>query len=427
MIRSNLNIHLFSNKTGNRRFLSLFLLLLLTISCAEWSSEPNNLSEGEKIKIISPINGEIVSEGSINIFYNISQPYSLKFLELYVNGNFVKNIPPNTDGSLPAINYYFDSSQVDKLFHLYLILYDNNGNSFKSNTISNIRVVLDNRMPFKPYDVKLINFNNGTCNISWKDSSKYIQQYELWRKTGFDGEYILHQQLSGTFYNVNDTGLDTSKIYFYKIRGIKSSGISEFSSEVNTSGIYNSGSLFPATNLSLQVLSDLSIRINWRDNSDDENYFSVERSLDNNLFKSIAFLPPNSVEFTDPPGGLTLGTRYYYRIKNFSSTDSAVSTTANIVLNSGVLNPPSNLTAIYNSTVPVVELRWVNNDNRILFFDIERKTENSNFIPLKRINAGNNLYLDFSILTQQNYTYRIRGYDSIIYSDYSNEVTVSTF
>jgi len=60
MIRSNLNIHLFSNKTGNRRFLSLFLLLLLTISCAEWSSEPNNLSEGEKIKIISPINGEIV-------------------------------------------------------------------------------------------------------------------------------------------------------------------------------------------------------------------------------------------------------------------------------------------------------------------------------------------------------------------------------
>ncbi len=427
MIRLKLNIISNLRKSDHKIILLFVLLQLIVVSCADWSSAPNNSIETEKIRITTPINGDKISEGMINIFYNVSQPYSLRFLELYINGSFVKNIPPNDDGSLPAINYYFDSSQVDKLFHLYLILYDNNGNSFKSNTISNIRVVLDNRMPFKPYDVKLINFNNGTCNISWKDSSKYIQQYELWRKTGFDGEYILLQQLSGTFYNVNDTGLDTSKIYFYKIRGIKSSGISEFSSEVNTSGIYNSGSLFPATNLSLQVLNDLSIRINWRDNSDDENYFSVERSLDNNLFKSIAFLPPNSVEFTDPPGGLTLGTRYYYRIKNFSSTDSAVSTTANIVLNSGVLNPPSNLTAIYNSTVPVVELRWVNNDNRILFFDIERKTENSNFIPLKRINAGNNLYLDFSILTQQNYTYRIRGYDSIIYSDYSNEVTVSTF
>jgi hypothetical protein len=410
-------------------FIKVILLLpLFYVSCAEWSSEPDNIyNDGKKIQITYPKSGYTVSEGLINIYYNVNQPYSTKFLELYLNGDFIKNIPPNSDGTLPAVNYFFDSSHVNKVFNLYLVYYDNEGRSYKSNTISDITLIKDNRLPFKPYNVRIINFQNGTCNISWKDSSKYIQQYELWRKTGFDGEYLLHQELSGTFFNTNDTGLDTNKTYYYKVRGIKSSGISEFSSEVNTSGIFNSGDLLPAANLTLQILEDFSIQLNWTDNSDNENYFSVERSTDNNLFSSIAYLPANTTQYIDNKNGLTIGLTYFYRIKNYSSTDSAISAVASIVLNSVILNPPTNLSADYDSTVPVVELRWINNDNRILFFNIERKTENGNFVFLKRVNAGNNLYLDFSIITQQNYTYRVRGFDSFRYSGYSNEVIVSTY
>jgi len=406
----------------------IFVLPFFYVSCAEWSSEPDNsFNDGKKIQITYPKSGDIISEGLVNVYYNVNKAYSTKFLELYINGNFVKNIPPNSDGTLPDINYFFDSTQVNKVFNLYLIYYDNEGKSYKSNIISDIIIIKDNRLPFKPYNVRLINFNNGSCNISWKDSSKYIEQYELWRKTGFDGEYLLHQTLSGTFFNTNDNGLDTNKTYYYKVRGIKSSGASEFSSEVNTSGIFSSGDLLPATNLTLQILEDLSIQVNWTDNNDNENYFSVERSTDNNLFSSVAYLPPNTTQYIDPKSGLILGQTYFYRIKNYSSTDSAVSTVASIVLNSVILNPPTNLSANYDNTVPVVELRWTNNDNRILFFDIERKTENGNFTLLKRVNAGNNLYLDFSIVPQQKYTYRIRGFDLIRYSDYSNEVIVSTY
>ncbi len=35
--------------------------------------------------------------------------------------------------------------------------------------------------------------------------------------------------------------------------------------------------------------------------------------------------------------------------------------------------------------------------------------------------------LDFNITNDQVYTYRIRGYDLNTFSDYSNEVTISTF
>ncbi|MDT3697476.1 MAG: fibronectin type III domain-containing protein [Ignavibacterium sp.] len=404
------------------------MLAFFYVSCAEWSSEPENyLNDGKKIQITYPQSGDEISEGLVNIYYNVNQPYSVKFLELYINGNFIKNIPPNSDGTLPPVNYFFDSSQVNKIYNLYIIFYDNEGKSYKSNIISDITIIKDERLPFKPYNVRLINFKNGTCNISWMDSSKYIEQYELWRKTGLDGEYLLHQKLSGASFNTNDNGLDSSKTYYYKIRGVKLSGVSEFSSEVNTSGVISSGDLLPATNLTLQILEDYSIRINWTDNSDNENYFSVEKSTDNILFSSVAYLPPNTTQYVDPKSGLTLGLTYFYRIKNFSNSDSAVSQVASIVLNSTILNPPTNLSANYDSTVPVVELRWINNDNRILFFDIERKTENGNFALLKRVNAGNNLYLDFNIQLQQNYAYRVRGFDSVRYSDYSNEVVVSTY
>ncbi|MBL1154156.1 MAG: fibronectin type III domain-containing protein [Ignavibacteriae bacterium] len=406
----------------------IFLVTFFYVSCAEWSSEPENtLNDGKKIQITYPKSGDVVSEGLVNIYYNVNQPYSTKFLELYINGKFIKNIPPNSDGSLPPVNYFFDSTQVNKTYNLLIIFYDNEGKSYKSNLISDLTVIKDNRPPFRPYNVRLINFNNGTCNISWMDSSKHIEQYELWRKQDLEGEYLLHQKLSGTSFNTNDNGLDSNKTYYYKVRGVKSSGISEFSNEVNTSGISSTGDLLPATNLTLQILEDFSIQINWTDNSDNENYFSVERSTDNNLFSSVAYLPPNSTQYIDSKNGLTLGMTYFYRIKNFSNSDSAVSPVASIVLNSVILNPPTNLSADYDSTVPVVELRWKNNDNRILFFDIERKTENGNFALLKRVNAGNNLYLDFSILSQRNYTYRVRGFDSIRYSDYSNEVVVSTY
>ena len=88
--------------------------------------------------------------------------------------------------------------------------------------------------------------------------------------------------------------------------------------------------------------------------------------------------------------------------------------------------PPTNLAATYNSTVKVIQLTWNNSDNNILYFDIERKTGSDNFSLQRRIEATSNLYLDFNIDTNKIYTYRIRGYDLNRFSEYSNEVVIST-
>ena len=359
-------------------------------------------------------------------YITIAQPYSIKFIELYVNGTFIKNIPPNSNGTAPSISIQLDSTYIGQKLNLYLIYYDTDGTSQKSNTVTEVLVTNDNRVPFKPYNLALIKINDGSINISWNNSSRYIEKYELWRKANFDGEYLLHQELSGKAYNTNDDNLDTSKIYFYKVRGYKSSGFSDFSDEINTAGIISSGNIYPPTNLTANVTGIANVRLNWEDNSDNENYFAVQRSSAGGIFNRIAALTKNSTTYLDSGNGTIVGSTYLYRIVAYSNEDSAVSNTVSIKITSGILIPPTNLTATYNSLVRVIQLNWNSSDNNILYFDIERKTELGDFTLIRRIDSSNNLYLDFSVETNKVYTYRVRGYDLNRFSEYSNEVTIPT-
>ena len=410
-------------------FLILNVLFIFTQSCADLSSNPdqNSNQSNSKIQITSPSNNGYFMEGDNEIIYSIAQPYSIKFLELYINGVFIKNIPPNSNGTAPSVNIQFDSSYIGQKIDLHLIYYDIDGTSQKSNSVTQILVTNDNRIPFKPYNVTLLKFSDGSVNVGWKDSSRYVEKYELWRKMNLEGEYLLYQELTGKTNNTNDNNLDTTKIYFYKVRGFKSSGFSEFSVEVNTAGIIISGNLFPPTNLTANVSGVSNVILNWNDNSDNENYFAVQRSSAAGVFDRIAVLTKNSNTFKDSGTGLVSGSTYLYRIAAYSNEDSAFSNSVSIRITSGILVPPTNLTASYNSTVGVIQLNWNSTDNNILYFDIERKTDSDTFTLLRRIEAGNNLYLDFSIGTNKVYSYRIRGYDLNRFSDYSNEVSVSTF
>ena len=251
-------------------------------------------------------------------------------------------------------------------------------------------------------------------------------RYELWRKDDFNGNYSLYQELSGNSFNVNVYNLDTTKIYFFKIRGVKSSGTSTFSDEVNTSGIITSGNLYPPTNLVANITGSSTIQLSWQDNSTNENYFVVERSLLNIPFKRIAILTQNTISFKDSANGLVVGSTYQYRIKSYSNSDSSQSNTITVKLVSGVLLATTNLTGSYNASVGVIQLNWTNNDFSTELINIERKVGNATYTLIRQINASNNIFLDFNIITNENYTYRIRGVKSSIYSEYSNEVTIST-
>ena len=100
----------------------------------------------------------------------------------------------------------------------------------------------------------------------------------------------------------------------------------------DTFAIVKSGTVFtgPAApiNLSAVALNASQVRLQWSDQSNNEDGFEIERSPDGNLFALIATVPANTTMYTD--NGLSRNTRYYYRVRAFNGGgSSAYSNVAN--------------------------------------------------------------------------------------------------
>lgn len=70
------------------------------------------------------------------------------------------------------------------------------------------------------------------------------------------------------------------------------------------------------------------IRLTWTDAANNEDSFTVERSLDNVSFATIATLPANSLNFTDAT--VQGGNRYYYRVRAVNSAGSNTSAVVSV-------------------------------------------------------------------------------------------------
>jgi hypothetical protein len=69
----------------------------------------------------------------------------------------------------------------------------------------------------------------------------------------------------------------------------------------------------PPSNLVARTAGCTQINLTWQDNSDDEDGFEVERSLDGTNFSRIDTVPADQTTFSDT--GLAQGTTYWYRVR----------------------------------------------------------------------------------------------------------------
>ncbi len=76
------------------------------------------------------------------------------------------------------------------------------------------------------------------------------------------------------------------------------------------------------------ALSDSEVRLQWSDNADNEKKYIVRRALGDGDFQTIAFLPQNSIGFTD--NGLDPDTLYRYRVRASNDAGRADSNVARV-------------------------------------------------------------------------------------------------
>jgi hypothetical protein len=115
--------------------------------------------------------------------------------------------------------------------------------------------------------------------------------------------------------------------------------------------------IYPPTDFSVELIDITDIMLSWKDNSDMEQGYYIERRTTGS-FNIIDTLVQNSVAFID--SGLNYETQYYYRIRAFSETDSSayskiLSTTtlseSGLPLQASNPIPANNLEFVSTSTV----------------------------------------------------------------------------
>ncbi len=186
--------------------------------------------------------------------------------------------------------------------------------------------------PLAPSNLSIAEFTpNALYGLTWQDNSDDEDGFELYRKVGETGTYLLYRTFNSNTIAYNDS-VSGSSIFYYKIRAFRESQFSEFSNEVNTSGNTGGGSGIKApTNLQGAVIfGELKIALNWEDNAESELGYEVERRLSGSTnFSRITVLAPNSENFVDEGPGLFRGSSYNYRVRAYDS--SGFSNYSNII------------------------------------------------------------------------------------------------
>ncbi|MCU0981912.1 MAG: fibronectin type III domain-containing protein, partial [Pirellulaceae bacterium] len=224
---------------------------------------------------------------------------------------------------------------------------------------------------------------------------------------------------------LNNTGLTQSTKYYYRVIAINSTGESPASAVVNaTTPATPTAAPSAPSSPAVTVLSSTSIKVTWRDTTN-ELYYRVERSLTGTSgWTQAGTAPTNTLLFTDT--GLTPSTKYYYRV--FAVNELGSSAASSVVSGTTQAPPPAAPSNLRTTSIgrTSVALAWTDNATNESGFKIERSTDGTTWTQIATTSANVTTYSYTKLSANTTYHFRVRAYNSVNASDYSNVITIKT-
>ncbi|MEZ5276883.1 MAG: Ig-like domain-containing protein [Opitutaceae bacterium] len=147
------------------------------------------------------------------------------------------------------------------------------------------------------------------------------------------------------------------------------------------------------------AVSGAQLTLSWKDNSNNETGFKIERSLDGTAFSQIATVGANTVSYTNT--GLADATRYFYRVRAYNAAGNSGYTNVSNAVTAAPPPPPPppantapTITSIANQTInedgttgpiafKVTDLETANGS-----LALSAASSNTTLVPLSRIIFG---------------------------------------
>lgn len=167
--------------------------------------------------------------------------------------------------------------------------------------------------------------------------------------------------------------------------------------------------------------SGTSILLGWVDNSTVENGFKIERSTDGGAYSQINTVGADIVAYTDST--VTVNHSYSYRVRAYNgASNSSYSNWASANTYTIPANP-TNLIATASGAGNIA-LQWTDNATNETQYKLERKTGTVAFRQIRTLAANSSTYTDTGSGGLM-YTYRVRAWNPVGDSGYSNEASVT--
>lgn len=414
-----------------------YLLIVLTVvlfyyGCVDAVNSPTTNvggttgdTQNPTITLTYPITNDTMQLGTNEFLFTAKDDIAVRAVELWIDSVYKTVV--NYDGTIanPSIKWSIDSSYLGKTLKYFLRVYDTSGKSTDSPTQSNIFVTNVIVPPTAPKDLALQKLSSTIINLTWKHDYLNVDGFRIFRKTEAIGIYSVIKEVGPKSFNANDESVDPLSVYFYKVVAFNKRGESTSSNVVSNSSSGSGGTIIAPTNLSAVAFGSRKIMLSWQDNSDNENYFKIERKTIYSNYEQIGIVPFNVTAFKDSGYGLVPSTDYIYRVKALSNDDSVTSIEVSAKTLSYDLLVPQNLRTI-NLNSKTIRLVWVDNNSNETQTLIERRSASSvTYSVIGSAQADATQYDDTDVIFGLTYYYRIRVTDNINFSGYTNEVSAN--
>lgn len=274
--------------------------------------------------------------------------------------------------------------------------------------------------PVSPTGLTATAVSGSSINLAWTDASSDETGFRIERSTD-NVTFVLLASTSANTTVYSDTGLTTDVRYYYRVRAYNSVGESLPSNTANTVPPSVPGA---PSGLTASATSASQINLSWTDNATNESGFKIERSADGVSFTQIATVLAGVTTYSNT--GLAGTTTYYYRVRATNvAGDSGYSNAANATTLASVPTAPSGLTATAVSANQI-NLSWTDNSGNETGFKIERLNSRNVYVEIAMVGAGVRIYSNTGLTARTKYTYRVRAYNGVGNSGYSNTASATT-
>ncbi len=314
------------------------------------------------------------------------------------------------------------------------------GNTFKNATTANglgnnwtlgIKVGADGKIYVATEGGVSISCDGGNSFVNYTIPGGFSENLVEYIYIGTDGKIyaptlgglaIATQVTSSVLHTINSSPNDVYKVTMVPSAEICSnpSFVSAVKSAINQPQSCTNPTA--PSNISATALSNNQIRINWNDNSTNETFFIVERSVDDYSYFGISGnLPPNTTTFNYTE--LNTNQKYYYRVK--ATNGDCCWTYSNIVESTIMcsLVAPSNLSASSNSEVV---LTWNDNSTNETFFRVERSVDDYSYFGIADLPPNTNRFSYTEPNKNQTFYYRVKATNGDNCVAFSNVVVISS-